>query len=64
MALRNRTHTCVDRLYGDFDPPPSGKRYEQLSATAAEGPARALLERDDDEITEEDLIAGLIDELS
>ena len=33
-------------------------------AAAAEGPARALLERDDDEITEEDLIAGLIDELS
>ena len=33
-------------------------------AAAAEGPARALLERDDEEITEEDLIAGLIDELS
>ena len=35
-----------------------------VEAAAAEGPARALLERDDDEITEEDLIAGLIDELS
>ena len=34
-------------------------------AAAAEGPARALLEREDDEeITEEDLIAGLIDERS
>ena len=54
-AARNMQGFACDDSLCDVD---------MVEAAAAEGPARALLERDDDEITEEDLIAGLIDELS